>query len=143
MKTSNLLFLSLLIAVIVFQGCKTNDPEPEPNPDNDMKDMIVPDGFTFETTQDIPLTIKMPASVEVHLAGDEPTALADQTMFGTFADDSTSLFTEEQACCCLWKNKSIYTLATPIMARNQKLEARSKITSSFGLPASNHKICRN
>jgi len=26
--------------------------------------------------------------VEVHLAGDEPTALADQTLFGTFADDT-------------------------------------------------------
>ena len=66
MKTSKLLFLSLLVAMIAFQGCKTNDPEPEPNPnpDNDMKDMIVPDGFTFETTQDVPLTIKMPASVD-------------------------------------------------------------------------------
>jgi LruC domain-containing protein len=65
MKTRNLLFLcsSLLIAMIIFQGCNKPDPEP-PIPDNTMDDMIVPDGFTFETTQDVPITINMPASVD-------------------------------------------------------------------------------
>ena len=65
MKTRNLLFLcsSLLIAMIIFQGCNKPDSEP-PIPDNTMDDMIVPDGFTFETTQDVPITINMPASVD-------------------------------------------------------------------------------
>jgi len=66
MKTRNVLFLSLslLIAMIIFDGCKDPDPEPEPTPENTMDDMIVPDGFTFETTHDVSMTINMPASVD-------------------------------------------------------------------------------
>lgn len=60
MKTHNLLYLSLLIAMIIFQGCKKT----ESDPGKTMDDMVVPNGFTFETTHDVPLTIKMPASVD-------------------------------------------------------------------------------
>lgn len=65
MKTRNLFFLSLslLIASIIFQGCNKPDPDP-PTPDNGMDDMIVPDGFTFETTQDVDITINMPSTVD-------------------------------------------------------------------------------
>ncbi len=54
-----LLFLSILIAVTISQGCKN----PEPTPDNSMDNMVVPNGFTFETTLDIPITISMPGSI--------------------------------------------------------------------------------
>lgn len=49
-----------MIAMMVFHGCKKT----EPAPDNSMDDMVVPAGFTFETTHDVPITIKMPASVD-------------------------------------------------------------------------------
>jgi hypothetical protein len=54
-----ILFLFVLISVAVSQGCKN----PEPTPDSSMDNMIVPAGFTFETTRDIPITISMPGSI--------------------------------------------------------------------------------
>jgi len=34
------------------------------------------------------IVVNRDRGVEVHLAGEEPTALADQALFGTFADDT-------------------------------------------------------
>ncbi len=46
-----------------------------------------------------------------------------------------------------WKYISLFYelnsfLELPNMARSQKLEAQSRITSSFGLPTTIHKICK-
>ncbi len=55
-------FLMSAIAVLLFfnTGCrKTNTDDPIT-----MKDLQIPDGFTFETTKEVPVTILMPKSVE-------------------------------------------------------------------------------
>ena len=61
MKITKLLFLSILAFAFIVQGCKkSNTPETEKTMDN----MVVPDGFIFETTHDVPMTIQMPESVD-------------------------------------------------------------------------------
>jgi len=62
MKTRILLLIiaGLLITTII--GCKKTDTPTEP--DKTIEDMNVPDGFTFETTQEVSLTIKMPQSLD-------------------------------------------------------------------------------
>ncbi len=61
MKTINTIFVSAIIAIaILFSGCsKTNNNEPSGGMDN----MKVPDGFVFETSQDVQITIQMPTTV--------------------------------------------------------------------------------
>ena len=51
--------LILLIAIIISPGCKKTNPYP----DNNLDDMVAPDGFTFKTTREIPLSITMPSSI--------------------------------------------------------------------------------
>ncbi len=62
MKLSKLLFLTVLALGIITQGCKRNVDNPDPV--DNMDNMVVPDGFTFETTHDVPMTIQMPATVD-------------------------------------------------------------------------------
>lgn len=62
MKTRILLLFiaGLLISTIV--GCKKT--ETPTDPEKTIEDMNVPDGFIFETTQEVSLTIKMPQSLD-------------------------------------------------------------------------------
>lgn len=55
-----LLLASIILIGLSFQSCKkTSDPDPEKN----MNDLVIPDSFTFETTKEVTLSIKMPESV--------------------------------------------------------------------------------
>mgnify|MGYP002640793309 FL=1 len=47
---------------LFFIGC--NEKNNNPNPGNDMNNMVVPDGFVFETTHDVAMTIVMPDFVD-------------------------------------------------------------------------------
>ena len=61
MKKTIALLLTLFGIVIVTQSCfKNNDPVQE---EKTMEDLKVPDGFTYETTTEKSLTIRMPESV--------------------------------------------------------------------------------
>ena len=62
MKTKILLLLVITLVVTVFVGCKKDTPTTET--EKTIEDMQVPDGFTFETTQEVSLTIKMPQSLD-------------------------------------------------------------------------------
>jgi len=62
MKIKVLLILTLAIFTVSFIGCKNNDPQPQPDPT--IEDMNVPDGFNFETTQELSVNIKMPKSLD-------------------------------------------------------------------------------
>lgn len=55
-------FLSVAIIAImlVFQGCNKSSND---DPVNNMDNMIVPDGFVFETTHEVSVTIQMPTTV--------------------------------------------------------------------------------
>ena len=60
MKTRINFFILLLAALVVLSsGCRKT-----PTDDTiSMKDLTIPDGFTFKTTQEVPVTIYMPTSV--------------------------------------------------------------------------------
>ena len=62
MKKTNLIIICLLAFAFVYQGCQKNDTPPDQG--KTMDDMIAPDGFTFETTHDVAMTINMPNSVD-------------------------------------------------------------------------------
>ncbi len=62
MKKYTLIILFAASLFFIFQGCKKNDTPPDNN--ITMDDMVVPDGFLFETTHDVPMTINMPSSVD-------------------------------------------------------------------------------
>lgn len=64
MKTRILLLIIAVYLATSFIGCKKNTPDPQPNPEYGIEDMQVPDGFTFETTHEVNLTIKMPPSLD-------------------------------------------------------------------------------
>ncbi|MBE0649372.1 MAG: LruC domain-containing protein [Bacteroidales bacterium] len=54
----------MLLVAFVFQSCQKNAVTPTTNTQNGMKDLLVPDGFTFQTTVDKSVTIKMPFSMD-------------------------------------------------------------------------------
>ncbi len=54
-----LTFILVILAIIASQGCK----KPTTTTPNNMENMIAPNGFTFETTRDVPITITMPQSI--------------------------------------------------------------------------------
>ncbi len=61
MKTKLFTTIIAILLAIGFQSChKNNTPE---NPKTTMDDIKVPDGFTFESTKIVNVTIKMPAAV--------------------------------------------------------------------------------
>lgn len=61
MKKSLLLLTLLAVFFFTFQGCKKDNSEPDNN--NQMTDMVIPDGFTFETTYDVEVSITMPDAI--------------------------------------------------------------------------------
>lgn len=61
MKKKSLLLFALVAFIFAFQGCKKDDSEPDTN--NQMEDLIIPNGFTFETTQDVEISITMPEAI--------------------------------------------------------------------------------
>jgi LruC domain-containing protein len=62
MKIRTLLFISLAVLLVASVGCKKSSTQVEK--EKTIQDMNVPDGFTFETTHEVSLTIKMPASLD-------------------------------------------------------------------------------
>jgi LruC domain-containing protein len=61
MKRIIALFTLLLALGILFQGCRKSDT---PEESKTMDNMIVPEGFVFETTRDVEMTIQMPNTVD-------------------------------------------------------------------------------
>ena len=60
MKTKIYYLLAAFAVIIVFTtGCHKTSTE-----QSGMKDLKIPDGFKFETTHEVPVTIQMPASIE-------------------------------------------------------------------------------
>ena len=61
MKTKTFYSVFVLFLLVIFStGCnKSNDN----NDENTMKDLVVPDGFTFETTKNVKIKISMPQTV--------------------------------------------------------------------------------
>lgn len=62
MKFKSLLFIIAGLLVFGSIGCKKTTVTTIP--EKTIEDMNVPDGFTFQTTQEVSLTIKMPASLD-------------------------------------------------------------------------------
>ena len=61
MKTKISTLLSLVALLLVFTtGCKTNKTDSKTT----MNDLNIPDGFTFETTHEVPVTIQMPSTIK-------------------------------------------------------------------------------
>ncbi len=61
MRKTKLIFTFLIAITLIVQGCKKSD---NPDTGGSMDDMLVPDGFIFETSHDVQLTIQMPGSVD-------------------------------------------------------------------------------
>ena len=60
MKTKIYYLLAAFAVIFMFStGCHKTPVE-----DSGMKDLKIPDGFTFETTHEVPVTIQMPSSIE-------------------------------------------------------------------------------
>ena len=59
MKTKNLLLFFIVSGILVLLGCNKNDTEPN----NQMDSMIAPEGFTFETTYEVEVSITMPGAL--------------------------------------------------------------------------------
>ena len=62
MKTNHLLIILILTIAVSIIGCKTDPPVEEQ--EKTMDDIVIPDGFIFETSVNRNLTIIMPGSVE-------------------------------------------------------------------------------
>ncbi len=64
------LFLLLLAIglVVLTQSCKKDSGE-DPNPPEGIEALQIPDGFLFETTREIELTVILPASVSFETSG--------------------------------------------------------------------------
>ncbi len=80
--------------MLFFAGCNEKN---NPNPGNDMDNMIVPDGFMFETTHLVPMTIQMPSSIdfsELRSRFDIYTALPEDggTLISSGSFDNTGNF---------------------------------------------------
>lgn len=60
MKHSSLILISILSVMLILHSCN-NKSNPKPN---DMDNMVVPDGFVFNTTHEVPITIQMPSSID-------------------------------------------------------------------------------
>jgi LruC domain-containing protein len=54
----------MLVMIFVFQSCQKGTVSPAASTQNKMKDLTVPDGFTFKTTVNKDITIKMPFSMD-------------------------------------------------------------------------------